>query len=140
MSSAAALYTNEVLSLATSLATWPLSDNLPLTGSARAPTCGSTIELGVALDAGHRIARIGLRARACAIGQAAAAIFAGAATGQSAQDLATAQAAIERWLEGGADPDWPGFAAITAARAYPARHGAILLPWRAALVALDQPG
>ena len=140
MSGAAALYTNEVLFLATSLAAWPLSDDLPLTGSARAPTCGSTIELGMSLGAGQRIARIGVRARACAIGQAAAAIFAGAATGQSAQDLAAAQAAIERWLGGGADPDWPGFAAIAAARAYPARHGAILLPWRAALVALDQPG
>ena len=137
MSSAAALYTNDVLSLATSLAAWPLTDDLPLIGSARAHTCGSTIELGVALDAGHRIARIGLRARACAIGQAAAAIFAGAATGQSAQDVAKAETAIEAWLGGGADPDWPGFAAIAAARAYPARHGAILLPWRAALVALD---
>lgn len=140
MSSAAALYTNEVLSLATSLAAWPLSCDLPLTGSARAVTCGSTIEIGLSLDIDRRIARIGLRARACAIGQAAAAIFAGAATGQTAQELAAAQAAIESWLGGSADPDWLGFSAIAAARAYPARHGAILLPWRAALVALDQPG
>ena len=140
MSSAAALYTNEVLSLATSLAAWPLSGDLPLTGSARAVTCGSTIELGLALGADHCIARIGLRARACAIGQAAAAIFAGAATGKSAGEIAAAQVAIESWLGGSVDPDWPGFSPIAAARAYPARHGAILLPWRAALVALDQPG
>ena len=140
MSSAAALYTHEVLTLATSLAAWPLEPDMPLTGSARAATCGSTIELGLALDPQHRIVRIGLRAHACAIGQAAAAIFAGAAAGHTAQAIAAAQAAIETWLGGGTDPDWPGFAAIEAARAFPARHGAILLPWRAALVALDQPG
>ena len=140
MSSAAALYTHEVLTLATSLAAWPLEPGLPLTGSARAVTCGSTIELGLALDLQLRIVRIGLRTHSCAIGQAAAAIFAGAATGHTGQDIAAAQAAIESWLWGGANPDWPGFSAISAARAFPARHGAILLPWRAALVALDQPG
>jgi len=44
------------------------------------------------------------------------------------------------WLGGaGQMPDWPGLAAIAAARDYPARHGAILLPWRAALDALP-PG
>lgn len=140
MSSAAALYTNDVLALATSLAAWPLVNDCPLTGSARAVTCGSTIELGLALDIDQRIARIGLRARACAIGQAAAAIFAGSGIGQNAEEIAAAHSAIEAWLGGGTDPDWPGFTAIAAARAYPARHGAILLPWRAALVALDQPG
>lgn len=140
MSSAAALYNTEVLALATSLASWPLRSDLPLSGSARAPTCGSTIDLVLAIDAEHCIAEIGLRARACAIGQAAAAIFARSAIGCSAKDIAAAVSAIESWLAGGADPDWPGFSAIAAARDYPARHGAILLPWRAALVALDQPG
>lgn len=140
MSSAAALYNTEVLALATSLASWPLRSELPLIGTARAPTCGSTIDLALALDAERRIAEIGLRARACAIGQAAAAIFADSATGRSEKDIAAAMVAIESWLAGGPDPDWPGFAAIAAARDYPARHGAILLPWRAALVALDQPG
>lgn len=139
MSSAAALYNTEVLALATSLARWPLDPDLPLSGSARAPTCGSTIEIGIALDAEHCIAGIGLRARACAIGQAAAAIFAGSAAGQTAPEIAAAQQAIEDWLLGGANPDWPGFGSIAAARDFPARHGAILLPWRAALVALDQP-
>jgi NifU-like protein involved in Fe-S cluster formation len=116
--SAAALYTPEVLALATSLAAFPLDDRLTLRGSARSPACGSTLELGLALDGEGRI-------------------FAGAATGQTRAELAATLAELEIWLEGsGAMPAWPGLEAIAAARSYPARHGAILLAWRAALGAL----
>lgn len=136
MSSAATLYTAQVLALATSLARYPLDDALPLRGSARSPTCGSTIELGLALDNSGAITQIGLRAHACAIGQAAAAIFAEGAAGRDAKAIQAAEAEIAIWLTGGPQPDWPMFEAIAAARAYPARHGAILLPWKAALAAL----
>ena len=138
--SSAALYNAEVLGLATSLADYPLSADLPRRGSARAPTCGSTIELGLAVDAAGRITGVGLRAQACAIGQAAAAIFAQAAPGTDRREIESAVSAIEQWSAGGALPHWPGIALIAAARDYPARHGAILLAWRAALVALAPPG
>lgn len=136
MSSTATLYTPQVLALATSLARYPLGEDLPLRGSARSPTCGSTIELGLALDNQGAVQGIGLRAHACAIGQAAAAIFAEGAAGRDAMAIKTAEAAIGGWLAGGPLPNWPMFDAIAAARAYPARHGAILLPWKAALAAL----
>jgi NifU-like protein involved in Fe-S cluster formation len=134
------LYNEQVLALATSLAGYPLSADLPQRGSARAATCGSVIELGIASDSAGKIARIGLRAQACAIGQAAAAIFAAAAPGKDQADLITAISEIEQWLAGGTLPVWPDFAAIAPARDYPARHGAILLAWRAALVALAPHG
>ena len=138
MSSAAALYTPEVLGLATGLARYPLLDDLPLRGQARAPVCGSTVELGLDLTADGTIARAGIKAHACAIGQAAAALFAQSAAGQGRAELEAELARIEAWLAGpdAALPDWPGLGAIAAARAYPARHGAILLPWKAALAAL----
>ena len=137
MASAAVLYSPEVLALATALARWPLGDDLPLRGAARSPACGSRIELGLALDTDGRIERIGLRAQACAVGQASAAIFAAAASGRDRTELSTALAEIEAWLRGeGELPDWPGLGAIAAAQAYPGRHGAILLPWKAALEAL----
>ncbi|MCC6924326.1 iron-sulfur cluster assembly scaffold protein [Novosphingobium sp.] len=137
MSSATALYTPQVLALATSLARYPLGDGLPLSGSARSPTCGSTIELGLHCDTDGQIDRIGLRAHACAIGQAAAAIFVEAAKGKDDSKIRQAYDALEAWLAGGDLPDWPGIDAIAAARDFPARHGAILLAWRAALVALE---
>ncbi len=137
MSNAARLYSPEVLALATRLAAFPLDDDLPLRGAARSPACGSRIELGLACDVAGRITRIGLKAQACAIGQAAAAIFADAAQGHSRADLATSLAALEAWLGGaGGLPDWPGLAAIAPARDFPGRHGAMLLPWKAALQAL----
>lgn len=133
MAGADVLYSPAVLALATSLAHWPWDESLPLQGSARSKSCGSLVHLGLVTDAGGRIARIGLKAQACAIGQAAAAIFAGGATGRDAGAIATARRDIAGWLRGEcAEPDWPGLSAIAAARDYPARHGAILLAWQAA--------
>jgi len=134
------LYSAQVLSLATSLARYPMNDRFPLRGTARSATCGSTVELGLDCAPDGSIQTIGVRTQACAIGQASAAIFAQAAAGQSEPGIRTALAAIEDWLTGGSLPDWPQFQAIAAARDFPARHGAILLPWRAALVALDSHG
>jgi NifU-like protein involved in Fe-S cluster formation len=133
MASAATLYTPEVLALATGLSAYPWDDALPLQGQARSKICGSTLALAMGIDAEGRIDRLALRAQACAIGQAAAAIFAGAARGRTARDIAAADDAIAAWLAGeGGLPDWPGLAAIAAARDYPGRHGAIRLAWRAA--------
>lgn len=138
MSAAAKLYSPEVLALATSLAALPLDDGLAARGFARSAACGSTIELGLALDGEGRIARIGIRPHACAIGQASAALFAAAACGRTRADIAAALVQLEQWLGDppGALPDWPGLEAIAPARDFPARHGAILLAWRAALDAL----
>lgn len=133
MASTATLYTPEVLGLATRLAAFAWDDALPLKAEARSKSCGSTIALGLELDDGGRIARVALRSQACAIGQAAAAIFAGAAIGRDAAGIAAANEAIGKWLAGEGDmPDWPGLSAIAAARDYPGRHGAIRLAWQAA--------
>lgn len=133
MASLAKLYTPGVLALATGLAGFRWDPTLPLQGEARSKSCGSTITLGLGLDASGRIDRMGLRSQACAIGQAAAAIFAQAAIGRDAGDIRAADEAIAAWLTGeGELPEWPGFAEIEAARDYPARHGAIRLAWTAA--------
>ncbi len=138
--SSAKLYNAELLGLATSLAAYPLDENQLQRGSARSPTCGSMVEVGLSLDERGAISRLGVKAQACAVGQAAAAIFATQAAGKSEPDVTAAVGAIEVWLAGGPLPGWPGFSAILAARDYPARHGAILLPWRAALVAFAARG
>lgn len=129
----AVLYTPDVLGLAIDLARHPLTDDLPLRGEARSKSCGSTIVLGLATDADGAIERVGVRSQACAIGQASAAIFAAGAAGADAARIAVTRVAIVDWLlEGGDLPDWPGLGTIAAARDYPARHGAVLLPWDAA--------
>lgn len=134
----ATLYTPQVLGLTIELARYPLTDDLVLRAQARSKSCGSTIMLGLATGPDGAVERIGIRSQACAVGQAAAAIFAGSAVGRSAAQIEQAREAIGAWLVGEAAlPDWPGFSAILAARDYPARHGAVLLPWNAATEALQ---
>ena len=136
--SAARLYTPELLALAVDLARWPRLGDAPLHGEARSPTCGSTLAIDLELDEAGRIGRLGLAVRACAVGQAAAAIFACEAEGRGADAIARSLNQLEAWLAGDAGlPDWPGLMTIEPARAYPARHGAMLLPWKAALAALS---
>lgn len=130
------LYTPEMLALATELARWPFDPAMPRHGSARSLSCGSTLDLSLACDPAGRIERLGLRAQACAVGQASAAIFAAAAPQADRATITEALASIEAWLAGAALPDWPNIEAIAGARDYPARHGAITLAWRAALDAL----
>jgi NifU-like protein involved in Fe-S cluster formation len=135
---AATLYTPQVLAAATGLAAWPWNDALPLKGDARSRTCGSSLSIGLALDAAGRVAELGIRTHACAIGQAAAHAFASGARGRTLVEVAQGRAALGAWLAGAADlPDWPGLAVIAAARAHPSRHGAIVLAWDAALGALQ---
>ncbi|WP_394727640.1 iron-sulfur cluster assembly scaffold protein [Altererythrobacter sp. GH1-8] len=137
--SAAKLYTPDVLSLATQLAQFPLEGDFPLRADARSRTCGSTLEIGLATRADGTVGRIGMRVSACAIGQAAAAIFAQEASYRTLADFERARDAIEAWLAGGQTmPAWPGLATLDAARQHSARHGAILLPWSAAIEALSK--
>lgn len=134
----ARLYTPAVLALATGLAAYPLADDLPLKAEARSRTCGSEVALGLALAADGTIARIGMQVRACAIGQASAALLAQDAQGRAPEALAATLGALESWLAGeGALPDWPGLDLLAPARAHPARHSALLLPWTAARKALS---
>ena len=131
------LYTPEVLALAVKLAGFPLTDDLPLRAEARSKSCGSTITLGLATTSEGLVGKVGVRSQACAIGQASAAIFAQGAQGRSGVDIHAAGQALASWLAGeGGLPDWPGLSKIEAARDYPARHGAVMLPWNAAMQVL----
>ena len=138
MAGADKLYTPELLALAVALADYPADASLPLHGQARSKSCGSTLAADLALYGAGRIVALGLQVRACAVGQAAAAISDRDATGHGAEEIDASHGALSAWLAGTGDlPDWPGLAAIAPARAFPGRHGAIMLPWTAAREALS---
>lgn len=134
-----ALYTPEILGLAVSLASYPWNESLPLRGEARSVSCGSSIAIGLRIGSDGRISDIAIRSQACAIGQAAAAIFANHVVGLVPDQVKVANEEISRWLSTRIPlPSWPGFRTISPALDYPARHGAIALPWNAALGALNK--
>ncbi len=136
--SAERLYTPEMLGAAVELASYPPLPSANAEGAARAPACGSTLDLSLLLDGDARIAQVGMKVRACAVGQAAAAVFARNAAGRSDAEIRQTHDSLVAWLEeGGPLPDWPGLSLIAPARDYRGRHGAMLLPWKAALAALS---
>ncbi|GAB5347563.1 iron-sulfur cluster assembly scaffold protein [Alteriqipengyuania sp. 357] len=131
------LYTPEILALAVELGDYPRLPDPDASAEVRSRTCGGTLTLDLALDEAGRVETIGLTAAACAIGQASAAIFAREARGRGPEEMLAALGEIETWLDGGAiQPRWPGIAVLAPAVAFPARHGAIMLPWKAAVQAL----
>ena len=133
-----ALYSREMLELAVELAAYPLDPEAPLQGEARSRACGSVVSLSAHPDGGDTIYRPGIRASSCAVGQAAAALFMREAEGQGLLSLETTLAALEDWLgRDGTMPDWPGLSILEPAKNFPARHGAILLPWQSAIAALS---
>jgi NifU-like protein involved in Fe-S cluster formation len=132
------LYTTEILRLAASL-----KDPRPLSredgiARVRSPTCGSRMETSVELDSEGRVEAISQLVLACAFGQASAAVLEQGAVGRNRAEIAIAVSQLDEWL-GGSDerPSWPGIDALAPARSRKARHGAILLPFRALLAALD---
>lgn len=132
------LYSLDVLRMAASVADFPPLADAIVSEERRSPTCGSRMTVTLRLDSGGRIAAIGLDAKACALGQSAAAILAKSATGS---DLARIEAVSEGWRaylarESEALPDWPGLELLAAGRDYPARHPSMRLAFEAASAAM----
>lgn len=127
-----------MLALAAQLAEYPLTDDLPRRAECRSRSCGSVIALGLDQDDDGLISRVGMRVSACAIGQASASLLAQAIRGNNPGHVKLIADGLSAWLAGEGDlPQWPGLAALAPARDHPGRHGALLMPWTAACMALS---
>lgn len=136
----APLYTTEILRLAASLPAPAPLDRVDGSGSERSPACGSTVAVEVQVGSDGRIEAVSQEVHACAFGQASAALVATGAKGRSSDDVGRVAGQLAAWLSAERDdlPEWPGFGALAPARSRPSRHGAIMLPLRALLAALNQ--
>lgn len=132
-----ALYNRDILRLATTLVAQDRLANPDGTAEARSPICGSRIQADITIDTNERISALALRANACALGQASAAILRNNAIGQPLAALAELRDGIAKALNGPYEMPslWPELALLSRARDYPARHAAILLPYDAVLAA-----
>jgi NifU-like protein involved in Fe-S cluster formation len=133
-----ALYSIDVLRMAARVADFPPLADASLREERRSPTCGSRMTVTLALANDGTVSAIGLDAKACALGQAAAAIMALGAKGRTAAEIAAAGEAWRAYLAGEADalPDWPEIGLLAAGRDYPARHPSMRLAFEAASAAL----
>jgi NifU-like protein involved in Fe-S cluster formation len=133
------LYTTDILRLAASLQEMRELESEHGRAELRSPTCGSRITVAVELDEDRRVHMISQQVHACAFGQASAALVQQHAIGRAHDEVADALVTISRWLAQEQDEagDWPGLSVLEPARPRKSRHGAILLPFRALLAAME---
>ncbi len=134
------LYSQRILALAAEI---PHSERLAhpqVSARKRSPLCGSTVTVDLVLDEG-RISAFGQDVKACALGQAAAAVLGGNVIGRTRAEIATARDQLNAMLKsGGPVPDAPfdGFEVLLPARDYKNRHASIMLALEATLAAMDE--
>lgn len=122
------LYSGQILALAADI---PHLGRLPEAGGTarkRSPLCGSTVTVDVVVQDGL-VTRFGQDVKACALGQASAAVLGGVVIGRNLAELTAARDALAGMLVGGAVPAPPfdGYQVLMPARDYKNRHASILL-------------
>lgn len=130
----AALYSRDILRLAAAIPHHRRLERPHASVEKVSPVCGSRVVVDLSVDAHGRVAALGLEVRACALGQAAAALMGAHAIGRTAGELAEARDALGAFLAGARDDPggWPGLSVFAGARAFTARHASILLAFDAA--------
>ena len=134
------LYSGRILALAADI---PLTGRLDAPQASvkkRSPLCGSTVTVDLAIHDG-RIADFAQTVRACALGQASAAVLGAQVLGLPRATIAAGRDALYAMLtEDGPTPPAPfeALEALRPAAAYRNRHPSILLAWDATLAAFDE--
>jgi len=134
------LYSNRILGLAADIPHQVRLDTPHATVKKRSPLCGSAVTVDVEM-AGGKVAAFGQDVKACALGQAAAAVTGAAMIGRTLEDVVRARDGLRAMLKSdGPVPDAPfdGFEVLEPARAYKNRHASILLSIEAAAEAMEQ--
>lgn len=134
------LYSARILALTADIPHLGRLENPQASVRKRSPLCGSTVTVDLDLEGG-RVSRFAQEVKACALGQASAAVLGGAVLGRSVAELEQAAAQLEAMLKAdGPVPDAPfvGFEALIPAREFKNRHTSILLAVQAAAEAARQ--
>lgn len=134
------LYNRDILRLAADIPHLGALEEAQARAERRSPVCGSRVAVAVALGADGRVAALGQEVKACALGQASAALMGAHAIGRSPEELAEARDMLADYLAGARDDPgaWPGLGLFEAARRHKARHPSILLAFEAAADAARQ--
>ncbi len=134
------LYSGRILALAADIPHVGRLDTPMATARRRSPQCGSTVTVDLSVADG-RIIDYAQDVRACALGQASAAVLGRSAIGCSRHEIEAAREALSAMLRTGAPPPAAPFdalEALSAARDFANRHPSILLAWDATCEALAE--
>ncbi len=127
------LYTTDILRLAASTANVGRLSEAQGTAQKRSAICGSTVVVDICVDSQGCVSAVGMEIRACALGQASAALMSASCLGKSVEQLESARDELAGWLSGDRRTagDWPGLNIFAPALPKTARHPAIMLAFEA---------
>ena len=134
------LYSTRILGLAADI---PHAQRLAApdgSGHERSPLCGSTVTVDVTLTAEGKIDTFGQDVKACALGQASAAVLGKVVVGLDRDALARGRDELKALLKSeGPVPTAPfqDLEVLTPARDFKNRHASIMLPFEATLAAFE---
>jgi NifU-like protein involved in Fe-S cluster formation len=134
------LYSSRILALAADMPRTQRLSAPDATAKRRSPLCGSTVTVDVMVKDGV-VTDYGQDVKACALGQAAAAIMGAAVVGLTEGQIRQGRDQLLAMLkEAGPVPSAPfdGLEVLEPARDYKNRHASIMLAFDATLDALDQ--
>lgn len=134
------LYSQRILALAADI---PFTERLDAPQASvrkRAPLCGSTVTVDLDLEDGV-ITRFGQDVKACALGQASAALMARNILGRSRAEVEAGRDQLRAMLKDGAAPPaspFDGYEVLEPARDYRNRHASIMLAFDATAEAMAE--
>lgn len=133
------LYSTRILALAADIPHQERLADPDATVKKRSPLCGSTVTVDVSVEDG-RIAEFGQDVKACALGQASAAVVGANVIGRSLAEVETARNELKAMLtQGGPVPQAPfdGLEVLQPAAEFKNRHASIMLALEATLEAMQ---
>ncbi|WP_439154662.1 iron-sulfur cluster assembly scaffold protein [Yoonia sp.] len=133
------LYSGRILALAADMPRTARLVNPTATAKKRSPLCGSTVTVDIVVKDGV-ITEYGQDVKACALGQAAAAVVGGNIIGLKRDQVQSGRDQLVAMLKNdGAVPDAPfsDLEVLQPAKDYKNRHASILLAFDATLAALE---
>lgn len=134
------LYSARILALTADMPRTQRLETADATVKKRAPLCGSTVTVDIKI-ANKIITDFGQDVKACALGQASAAILAANVIGRSQDDIETARAQLRAMLKEDGPVPQPPFdelETLLPAREYKNRHASIMLAFDATSEAITQ--
>lgn len=134
------LYSGRILALAADIPHLQRLEDPDATVKKRSPLCGSTVAVDIKVRDG-RITEFGQDVKACALGQAAAAVVGASVIGATRPQIETARDQLAAMLKSdGPTPDAPfdELAVLRPARDYKNRHASIMLALDATAEAFEK--
>lgn len=103
--------------------------------------CGSVVTADVVLDSDGKVTEFAQDVKACALGQASAAVLGGGVVGASLDELRTARDSLRALIAGEDvrfEPRFADLEVFAAVRDYKARHASVMLAFEAVVDAGEQ--